>query len=132
MLGIAFALAISAGEPKILGQWITQDRTAVVKIAPCGTGLCGTVTRILAKGANVPTTDVNNPDRQLRSRPLVGLRILSGFRQRGSGWHDGTAYDPKSGKAYKASLRLNPGGTLTVTGCVFFICRSQRWTRVGD
>jgi uncharacterized protein (DUF2147 family) len=132
MIGIAFALAIPAAVQTVQGQWITQDRTAIVTIAPCGTALCGTVTRILAKGANVPSTDVHNPDGRLRSRPLVGLRTLSGFRQRGSSWQGGTAYDPKSGKTYKASLALNPGGSLTVTGCVFFICRSQRWTRVGD
>ena len=131
MLGIAFALAMRAGSQTILGQWITQDRSAVVRIAPCGSGVCGTVTRILARGANVPSTDVNNPDRRLRSRPLVGMHILNGFRNQGSRWQGGTVYDPKSGKTYNARLALNPGGTLTVTGCVFFICRSQRWTRLG-
>jgi uncharacterized protein (DUF2147 family) len=131
VLGIALAMTIPAASPMIDGRWITQDRTAVVTIAPCASGLCGTVTRVLAHAANVPTTDVNNPDARLRSRPLVGLQILSGFRKQGVVWKGGLAYDPKSGRAYKASLTLNPGGTLTVTGCLFIICRSQRWTRVG-
>jgi vitamin B12 transporter len=41
----------------------------------------------------------------------------------------GRAYDPKTGKSYKAKLRPNPDGTLTVTGCVLFICQSQTWRR---
>jgi len=86
----------------------------------------------LAGGPNVPTTDVNNPDRRLRSRRLVGLQILSGFKKQGINWKRGTVYDPKSGRAYKASLMPNPSGTLTVTGCVFVICQSQRWSRVRD
>jgi uncharacterized protein (DUF2147 family) len=131
VLGIGIALAMGSAPPAIGGQWITQDRAAVVRIAPCATGLCGRVTRILARGSDVPTTDVHNPDPRLRRRPLVGVQILSGFRQQGSGWTGGRVYDPKSGKAYKGNLALNSDHTLTVTGCVLFICRSQLWTRVG-
>ena len=46
-------------------------------------------------------------------------------------WEGGRAYDPKSGSSYKSSLRLNADGSLRVTGCVLFVCRSKRWTRVG-
>ena len=38
-------------------------------------------------------------------------------------------YDPKSGRSYKARLTSNPDGTLTVTGCLLFICQSQSWRR---
>ena len=111
------------------GYWITADRTAVVRVATCGTKLCGTVTRVLARGPQVPSTDVNNPQPSLRSRPLVGLQVLSGFASSGSSWINGRAYDPKTGRSYKARLTPNADGTLTVTGCVLFICQSQRWTR---
>ncbi len=40
-----------------------------------------------------------------------------------------TAYDPKTGNSYDASLKLNPDGPLRVTGCVLAVCRSKRWTR---
>jgi uncharacterized protein (DUF2147 family) len=125
------ALLLAASPAAIAGDWINQDRSALVRVAPCGAQLCGTVLRVLARGRNVPATDVNNADPRLRSRPLVGLRVLSGFTRSGSRWSGGRAYDPKSGKSYRSSLELNPNGTLKVTGCVLFICRSQTWTRAG-
>ena len=101
----------------------------MIQIAPCGQRLCGRIARVLDTGANVPRTDVNNPDPSRRNRPLVGLQVLSGFRSGATAWEGGQAYDPKSGSSYKSSLRLNADGSLRVTGCVLFVCRSKRWTR---
>jgi uncharacterized protein (DUF2147 family) len=106
------------------GDWVTNDRTAVVRIAPCGGSLCGRIARVIARGA--PTTDVNNSDRARRTRPLAGLTVLSGFTPSGTG---GRAYNPRNGRSYRATLALNGDGSLRVTGCVMMICRSQTWTR---
>lgn len=125
-----FAALAAAAAPAVDGVWVTADRSAVVRIAPCGPRLCGTIVRMLAQGPNVPRTDINNPDMRLRSRPLVGLTVLSGFTPVGGGWRDGRAYDAKTGKSYRASLARNGDGSLTVTGCWLFICQSQRWLRV--
>lgn len=102
----------------------------MVRIAPCGERLCGTVVRVLAKGARVPLADVNNPDRSLRSHPLVGLQVLTGFVRDGSSWTGGRAYDPKTGRSYKARLAPAGDGSLTVTGCILFLCKSQSWARL--
>ena len=126
---MVFAALAAAALPTIDGDWVTADRSAVVRIAPCGPRLCGTVVRILAREADVPHTDVNKPDARLRSRPRGGLTVLSGFTPSGGGWAGGHAYDAKSGKSYRASLARNADGSLTVTGCWLFICQSQRWLR---
>lgn len=123
-------LAASAASPSIIGHWVTADRSAIVRIAPCGAKLCGTVVRVLARGPGVPRTDVNNPNKALRSRPLVGLRVLTGFVRTPTGWANGRAYDPKTGRTYRANLGRKEDGSLTVTGCVLFFCKSQRWTRL--
>jgi uncharacterized protein (DUF2147 family) len=123
------ALPLAASPAAVAGDWINQDRSALVRIAPCGAQLCGMVVRVLARGRNVPITDVNNSDPRLRSKPLVGLHVLSGFTRAGSRWAGGRAYDPKSGSSYRSTLDLNPDGTLKVTGCVWFVCRSQTWAR---
>jgi uncharacterized protein (DUF2147 family) len=125
------AAALAASPAGVTGDWINQDRSALVRIAPCGAQLCGTVVRVLAHGRGVPTTDVNNSNSRLRSRPLVGLRVLSGFTRAGTRWEGGRAYDPKSGNSYRARLEPGRDGSLTVTGCVLFVCRSQSWTRAG-
>ena len=120
-------LAASAAAPSVAGRWLTDDGSAVVEIAACGRQMCGRIVRVLATG--VPQSDVNNPDRARRTRPLVGLPILWGFDAGAEAWEDGTAYDPKTGNSYDASLRLNADGSLRVTGCVLVVCRSKRWTR---
>ena len=126
---IALASAVNSA-PDITGDWVTADRNAVVRIETCGVQTCGTVIRVLAHGSTVPQTDVNNPDHARRSQPLVGLKVLSGFTAEVSAWVNGRAYDPKTGRTYKANLSLNPDGTLAVSGCVLFICKSQRWMRM--
>ena len=119
----------AAAAPSVEGLWLTDDGKALIRIAPCGQRMCGRIARVLDTGPNVPGTDVNNPDPRRRNRPIVGLQILSGFRGGPSEWTGGQAYDPKSGSSYKSSLRLNADGSLRVTGCVLFVCRSRRWTR---
>jgi uncharacterized protein (DUF2147 family) len=57
------------------------------------------------------------------------MPILTGFAPAGSQWTGGHAYDPQTGRSYRASLALQPNGRLEVTGCLFFICRSKDWTR---
>ena len=118
---LVLLLAASSG---LTGDWVTADRAAIVRIAPCGGGLCGRVFRVLARAPT--TTDSRNPDRALRNRPLVGLTVLSGFSAAGTG---GRAYNPKNGRTYRATLTLNRDATLRVTGCVAIICRSETWTR---
>ena len=117
MVALFAAIALAA-PATVAGDWINQDRSALVRVAPCGPQLCGTVLRVLARGPGV-----------LRAHPLVGLRVLSGFARTGSRWTGGRAYDPKTGRSYRSTVELNRDGTLKVTGCVLFICRSQAWTR---
>ena len=124
-------LSSAAAAPSIEGLWRTDDGKAVVRIAACGQRMCGTIARVLDTDPNVPKTDVNNPDPRRRDRPIVGLQILWGFTAGQAEWEDGQAYDPKSGSSYDSSLRLNADGSLRVTGCVLFVCRSKRWTRAG-
>jgi uncharacterized protein (DUF2147 family) len=130
MLAIMAFASAAISTPGITGDWVTADRNAVVRIESCGMETCGTVVRVLAHGSAVPQTDVNNPNHARRSQPLVGLKVLSGFTATFSDWVNGRAYDPETGRTYKAKLALNPDGTLAVSGCVLFICKSQRWTRV--
>ena len=122
-------LAAAAAVPSVGGLWRTDDGSAVVEIAPCGQQMCGRIARVLDTRPVVPKTDANNPDPKLRSRALVGLLTLWGFSRDGAAWTGGRAYDPKSGKTYRAELALNRDGSLKVTGCVLFVCQSKRWTR---
>lgn len=113
----------------VYGRWKTDDHKAVVTIGACGPSLCGRISKVLDKVPAVPETDINNPNPDMRNRPIIGLPVLSGFKRDGREWTGGRAYDPKTGNSYRAKLALNEDGSLKVTGCILFVCRSKRWTR---
>jgi len=129
LLGLVALSSAAEAQQGITGDWLVQDRTAIVRIAPCGASLCGSIVRLLVQKPNMPKTDVNNPDPALRNRPFVGLRILSGFSGSGDRWSNGRIYDPNSGKTYRSKLRLNADGSLGVSGCIAVFCRTQRRSR---
>ena len=121
----AGAVAAAAPAP-IAGRWISADGKALVAIGPCGALLCGRIVRVLKVDPTKPTTDVNNPDRALRSRPIVGMVFLTGFKPDSDRWR-GRIYDPQSGKSYRSEL-VRDGGLLKVKGCIGPFCRTQSWT----
>ena len=110
---------------------MTPGAAAVVEIAPCSgaTGLCGTI-RWLWDGVDDkgrPRLDTQNADTALRTRPLVGLSILSGMTRTTNGGWEGRVYNPEDGQTYRATLRRPGTDTLTIEGCVLFICQKQVW-----
>lgn len=105
---------------------MTAGKDSVVEISACGPRLCGKVSKLVNPKPGRPTVDANNPNPALRTRPLVGLPILSNFADSGSEW-DGTIYDPRSGKSYRSKVARNPDGTLKVQGCIAFFCQTQIW-----
>ncbi|ETI64861.1 hypothetical protein C100_05110 [Sphingobium sp. C100] len=122
------ALPAQAAQP-VTGRWATVDGKAIVNIAPCGKQLCGRIEKIVKPTPGRPHTDIKNPDPTLRSRPLVGLALLSDFSDAGDIWK-GTIYDPESGKSYNSKVSRNGDGTLKVQGCIAFFCKTQTWTPV--
>ena len=125
---LLLAAPVQAATP-VAGRWLTEDGAAIVTLAPCGAATCGRITRVLKGPPSGPAVDRNNPDPKLRTRPVEGLTILSGFTDKGDDWR-GRIYDPKSGKTYKSIVKRETDGRLKVQGCIAFLCRTQRWTAV--
>lgn len=128
-LGVTILLASStfAAVP-ITGRWVTAEKNAVVEIYPCGNTMCGKIAKFLVpppQGAG--QKDVNNPDKSLRGRTLLGMNILSGFTAKGDQWN-GQIYDPKAGKIYRSVVYKGTSGNLIVKGCIGPFCQSQTWT----
>ena len=81
-----------------------------------------------------PKTDYKNPDEKLRSRPTLGLSILSGFEYDAGDkeWQEGTIYDPKEGKTYKCIMWFDKDpNVLHVKGYIgfSFIGKEVTWTK---
>lgn len=125
-LAVLALATIAAAPAPIAGRWVTAEGKAVVEIAPCASGLCGRIVRVLKPRPGGPAVDVKNPDPAQRGRPIEGITILTGFRPDATHWK-GQIYDPESGRTYRSEL-TRAGGTLTVRGCWGPFCRSQQWT----
>ena len=121
------APAVASAATPIAGRWTTADGSGIVTVGPCGGTVCGRLTTILKSQPGAAKTDVNNSDPALRSRPILGMPILSGFADKGNDWR-GTIYDPRNGKSYKSIVSRNADGTLNVKGCIAFFCQTQKWT----
>ena len=119
-----------AADP-VQGRWITEEKDAVITIAPCGAKLCGRITKFLvAPPQGLDQRDVNNKDASKRSRKLLGMPVLTGFVEDGDEWR-GTIYDPKSGKTYRSILQRKGSNQLTVKGCLGPFCQTQTWRKAG-
>lgn len=122
------ASAAASTPAAAFGVWATQDGDGHVEITPCGQSACGAI--VGGDRSRGPRLDEKNPDAALRSRPLLGLRILEGYRASATGWVAGRVYDPKSGNTYRSELLPQADGTLRVKGCFGPICRAETWRRV--
>ncbi len=125
---MAVATPALAADP-IQGDWVTEERDAIIRISQCGKTVCGRIHKYLVTPPNGPgQKDVNNPDKSLRNRTLLGMAILTGFRPDDDIWR-GKVYDPKSGKTYRSEVSLQSANRLKMKGCIAFICQGQNWTR---
>ncbi|MFD0857663.1 DUF2147 domain-containing protein [Roseovarius aquimarinus] len=121
----ALALAISAGmamADPLEGIWQTpkddNGNSGLVRIAPCGAQLCGTLIKAYGPGGEEIASD------------NIGRAIVSETVPTGGGAYEGKIYSPDRGKTYASKLSLS-NGTLAVKGCVFGICRDGgTWRRV--
>lgn len=128
IIALTATVAASASGPvPIAGRWQTDDGKAIVEVAPCGSALCAKISRFLVAQPAGGARDGKNPDKALRSRPLLGVQILSGLRADGSTWK-GQGYSPEEGRNFKAIVTAT-GNRLNLKGCVAVFCRTVVWTR---
>jgi uncharacterized protein (DUF2147 family) len=117
--------ALAAGpDPK--GDWLVNDKTAVIRIVACGEALCGTVAWTKDQGG----FDENNPDPAKRTRPIIGLPILLEMKPSNDGRWSGEVYNAENGKTYSSHIWLKSDDVLRIEGCVLgFLCGGEDWTR---
>jgi uncharacterized protein (DUF2147 family) len=132
LMGLAVAAAPAAqSTDAVVGRWKTPVHNGIVEIARCGTSICGKIVGSDKLRTNPNLQDGRNSDTAQRSRKLMGLQILSGFKAQGAGWYGGKIYNAEDGKTYSAEITMSGNDQLNLRGCVFKpFCRTQTWTRV--
>lgn len=127
---LLLAGTVQAAPEAICGRWLTADKQGVVHVYVEANGkLAG---RIVG-GSRPEERDHKNPDPALRSRALLGLKLMQGFTRDADGWKGGEIYDPDEGKTYQASARLadRNADTLLLRGYLGLpvFGRTEEWTR---
>ena len=102
------------------GYWVT--RGFVVHVAPCRSGLCGTLVGLDQRpGLDSDRLDGRNSDLEQRGRVLCGIPLLGNFkpsaREPGK-WEGGWIYNPEDGRTYKSEMRLTDANTFKARGYV--------------
>ena len=88
LLVLLAALRPAHAAAEVFGRWTTPGVSAVVELTPCSDGvtLCGTIRWLwdALDERGRPRLDAQNADTGLRTRPLVGVTILSGLKAEAS------------------------------------------------
>ena len=96
------AASAYAQAPTVLGYW-REPGGSVILISRCDQKLCVHIAMLSSRSP--AATDSHNPDPELRSRPLCGLRIGAGFMEVDPQHaHGGQLYDPRSGHTYSGQM----------------------------
>ena len=149
ILALVLAASSPAGAQQnvdVYGKWQTESTNAHVDLYRCADpargAVCGKV--VWLRNATNPdqtpapsveeVRDVMNPDAALRSRPILGLEFLSGFRKSDEPgvYTDGKIYNAEDGETYSARITLEESNRLVLRGFVLMplLGKSQTWTRV--
>ena len=130
--------AARASDPT--GLWWAEGGFAQVEIRSCGDdALCGEVVwlRHPFDEHGCDLLDKENPDPELRSRPVVGMKILRDLQPSSEDpgeWKGGEIYDPGRGRTYGAVLAMDGRDRLRVRGYlgIRLLGRTTTWVRVGS
>ena len=115
-------------QASIAGAWFTEDSSSKVTITQNGNAYSGKVTWVKTDGA----VDAKNNDPTLRTRPIMGIDILTGCTGDATSAKGCRIYAPKRGSTYDADLALDKDGTLKVKVKAGIGGKTQTWTRAAD
>ncbi len=128
LAALLLAAPVSAhAQASIAGTWFTEDSSSKVTITQSGNAYTGKVTWVKVDGA----VDSKNNDPALRTRPILGIDILTGCTGDATSAKGCRIYAPKRGSSYDAELSLDKDGSLKVKVKAGIGGKTQTWSRAG-
>jgi len=139
LLGYSAAEA-SPNEASPAGLWWADQGAAQVELVETELGgLEGHIVWLRSPFGldGCPLRDRNNPETELRTRPILGLRIIRDLVRRTEAsreWVGGRVYEPNSGRTYSLKLELAEPNRLVLRGFIGIelIGQTQTWYRVPE
>ena len=124
VLAMLLTLNVVAQED-VAGLWASDG--SIISVDVEGTELVATVVALMepnyvedeAEFGEPGSTRLDhlNPDELLRSRPVLGIALTSGYEFDGKRW-SGKIYDPESGNTYSSRMRVDRDGNLAMRGYI--------------
>ncbi|MBO9499048.1 MAG: DUF2147 domain-containing protein [Novosphingobium sp.] len=114
----------AAAPSPAFGVWQNPRHSIAVRIERCGAEICGVIV-----GAN---PEAKQDARDAGVPQLIGVQLLSGYRQVSQDRWEGTVYVPDMGRRFSSHIVQVAPNTLRISGCLIggWICKSQDWTRL--
>ena len=130
---IVISTAFATPSDDVLGIWLNSSGKGKIQVYKENGKYYGKIVwlREPLNEKGQPKMDSNNPNANLKSKPLVGAIILRDFEFVDGEWTNGRIYDPENGKDYKCYMRFKDANTLNVRGYIgiSMIGRTEVWTR---
>lgn len=114
LTGIGFAQS----EEEILGHWYTGNNGSVVQMFKEGGKYYGKLSWV--KPGEESKTDLNNPEKSLRSTPIMDVKFIRGLEWDASEkeYINGTVYNIQDGNSYDCYVELEGKNTLELRGFI--------------
>lgn len=131
-------------ESDILGKWITEKakngNQVIVTFYKKNNLFFGKIDRLTiptyseGKYKGKPKMDLQNPNPNLKEKPLVGIDFVKSFAydESSDSFKNGFIYNPENGKTYYCSIKFKNPNTLIVKGSIDksgLIGKKQIWKR---
>ncbi|MEP6684867.1 MAG: DUF2147 domain-containing protein [Parafilimonas sp.] len=143
LIGICFSLLLTTTNAQnrqdaIIGKWESTEKNLIVEVYKHQNVFAARVVWFYDEDDTITPInkrlDIKNPNRALRSRPIVGVDILSGlqFNPKQNRWNGGRIYDATSGRTWDATVWLTSPNDLSVRGFYIFrwIGKTLTFTRL--
>lgn len=125
LIGATLIAPLTALADGANGVWKTEVNEAggylEVTVGPCesdASRTCGNISTAFTSQGEDPTYE-----------HLGKLMVWDMKSRDGESWSGGKIWDPEVDKTYSSKMKLD-GDTLSVSGCIAFICSGQDWTRL--
>ena len=120
-LNFSMMLFSQSKADKILGTWYSPVKEGNVQIYKSGKNYNGKLIYLKHSLDNQgkPILDVNNPDKEKRNRPLVGILLLKDitYDDKKNRWKGKLYdYDGNKGNTYDSYLTITKNGNLNIKG----------------
>jgi len=121
-LVLLFTTNTSTADQGAVGIWqseSTDEGYLHIAFDHCGNRMCGKI--LMAYSLEGETNDTYEH---------IGKNMVWGMKSTSrSSWSGGKIWDPTNNKTYKSKMSIE-GDILSVSGCVLFFCKAQKWARI--